>query len=288
MIFNLTSVEKSDIKFKVSKYPDGQQNVVITGSRFPINEDTSVEIRSHFSNFKDLELINCAVACLKELGVSSYSLYTPYFLGARSDEMFEDGGNYYLEDVICPLIKSLGFSSVTVMDPHSNVLRAALRPLRFVHLDTLPLVTYALENLYGSLQSSVGKYKFVSPDGGSLKKVYKIEKALGYTDETVIGSKSRDANGQLTKINLSENYVGDKDLIWLDDICDGGRTFNEQAAIVKSNPDFKGKCILVVTHGIFSAGFDVLSQHFEKIYTTNSYKREFSSKEVLVTIMEVI
>ena len=34
----------------------------------------------------------------------------------------------------------------------------------------------------------------------------------------------------------------------------------------------KAKIYLVVTHGIFSAGFAELSRNFEHIYTTNSYR----------------
>ena len=34
----------------------------------------------------------------------------------------------------------------------------------------------------------------------------------------------------------------------------------------------ESKNYLFVSHGIFSAGFEELSDYFEKIYTTNSYK----------------
>jgi ribose-phosphate pyrophosphokinase len=58
----------------------------------------------------------------------------------------------------------------------------------------------------------------------------------------------------------------------IDDICDGGRTFVELAKAMKeSRPT--AKIYLIVTHGIFSAGFDTLNQYFEGIYTTNSVKR---------------
>jgi ribose-phosphate pyrophosphokinase len=57
----------------------------------------------------------------------------------------------------------------------------------------------------------------------------------------------------------------------VDDICDGGRTFIKLAkAIQNQRPN--AKIYLVVTHGIFSAGFDELSKWFEGIYTTDSYK----------------
>jgi ribose-phosphate pyrophosphokinase len=48
----------------------------------------------------------------------------------------------------------------------------------------------------------------------------------------------------------------------VDDICDGGRTFLEIAKTIRSKKRnisiFGDKIYLVVTHGIFSAGFDEL------------------------------
>jgi ribose-phosphate pyrophosphokinase len=64
----------------------------------------------------------------------------------------------------------------------------------------------------------------------------------------------------------------DKDIFIVDDICDGGRTFTEVAKAIKENKKYTGKIYLVVTHGIFSAGFDFLVQYFDGIYTTNSVK----------------
>jgi len=66
-----------------------------------------------------------------------------------------------------------------------------------------------------------------------------------------------------------------KDIIIIDDICDGGGTFINIAKEI--NNEFKrfqnrqGKIYLIVTHGIFSKGFDELKQYFDGIYCTNSY-----------------
>jgi ribose-phosphate pyrophosphokinase len=57
----------------------------------------------------------------------------------------------------------------------------------------------------------------------------------------------------------------------VDDICDGGRTFLEIAKTIRSERNISIlKIYLVVTHGIFSAGFDELKKHFDGIYCTNS------------------
>jgi ribose-phosphate pyrophosphokinase len=74
-------------------------------------------------------------------------------------------------------------------------------------------------------------------------------------------------------------HDADKDVFIIDDICDGGRTFIEIAKAVNEvrklsssvKPEHYGKNYLIVTHGIFSAGFGQLAEYFEGIYTTNSY-----------------
>lgn len=67
----------------------------------------------------------------------------------------------------------------------------------------------------------------------------------------------------------------EKDFIIIDDICDGGATFINIASKIKEY--YKGfkyepKIYLIVTHGIFSKGFKELSEYFDGIYCTNSYK----------------
>lgn len=148
---NLVYPEKSDITFKKQSFPDGQQNIVLDELEFPFVNGVDIQIKSRLNNWMDLELISCAVACLRqeelkrEVSVNIH-LYTPYILGARSDRKFEDGGNNYLKDVICPVINSLGFKSVTCIDPHSDVLEACIRG--FKKENNLQLVQFSLNSLY--------------------------------------------------------------------------------------------------------------------------------------------
>ena len=152
---NLVDIEKSDIKYKISKFPDGQQNIVIQpwiengfktideGDYLVYHE---VEIKSRLNNWLDLELITCAVASLRELGVEEIHLYVPYIMGARSDRKFEEGGNNYLKDVICPVINSLNFKTVTCIDPHSYSLECCIK--NFKSIDNSKLVKFALNQIY--------------------------------------------------------------------------------------------------------------------------------------------
>ena len=55
----------------------------------------------------------------------------------------------------------------------------------------------------------------------------------------------------------------------VDDIFDGGRTFVELAKLIL--PMEPERLELYVTHGIFSKGYDEITQYYDRIYTTNSF-----------------
>lgn len=167
-VLNLANPKSSDINFRVSQFPDGQQQVVIFTDLG--GSSNVVQIKSRLNNFKDLELIICASKALRNLGVKEIHLYTPYFLGSRSDRQFEKGSNNYLRDVICPIINSLNFESVTVLDPHSDVLESCLNNFKKEY--SLHLYLYSLGQLYKDL--SLDKFIIVSPDAGATKKIYKL------------------------------------------------------------------------------------------------------------------
>jgi ribose-phosphate pyrophosphokinase len=274
-ILNLTSLDKSDIKYKISKFPDGQQQVTI--EQYPslvmlANFKVPIEIKSRLNNFLDLELIACSVASLRNLKVKEIHLYVPYFEGSRSDRKFEEGSNNYLKQVICPFVNNLKFESITVWDAHSDVLEACLN--NFDKIDNFELVRWAITDLYKD--STKNQYVLISPDAGANKKVYKLAEQLEYKQEIITCTKIRNTEGKITHtevpLHIAHGDFEDRDLLIVDDICDGGRTFIEIAKAAKENKKFIGKIYLVITHGIFSAGFDQLADNFNGIYCTNSYK----------------
>ena len=269
MILNLVNPEKSEIKYKISKFPDGQQTVdivsdVVTNSMLM----KIIVFKSRLNDFKDLELIICATQALRNLGSDRIHLYVPYFLGSRSDRKFQDGGINYLKQVICPIINSQNFASVTVMDPHSDVLEACLN--NFNKVNNFDLVDDALSYLIADNEED--KVVLVSPDAGAYKKVYDVAKKFEI-EKIITATKVRDmvtGNILRTEIPVLDQH---KDLIYVivDDICDGGRTFVELAKVIKEGRP-TAKVYLVVTHGIFSAGFKVLNQYIDGTFCTNSYK----------------
>jgi len=279
-ILNLTDNVKSDIKFQISKFPDGQQSVTITDCRdtFDISAIAKhpVKIKSRLNSFRDLEIIICATQALRDIGVKEIHLFTPYFVGARSDRKFDQGSTNYLKNVICPIINSQKFETVSVIDPHSDVLEACLN--NYVKEDNRRLVKFALP-LIDNRNGAPERICLVSPDAGAYKKIFDVAKKFGI-DNVVTANKVRDMKtGKIlsTEIPNLPGSTGDSNsandgmkYVIVDDICDGGRTFIELAKAIKKER-ISAKIYLVVTHGIFSAGLKELNQHFEGIFTTNSY-----------------
>ena len=264
---NLTNPETSDIKYKISKFPDGQQTVDLVRGTVNVVEDIRIETR--LNSFSDLEILICATKALRNITRTPISLYVPYFLGSRSDRKFVEGGVNYLKEVICPIVNSLDFHKVEVLDPHSDVLEACLN--NFIKVPNFGFVKYALTQI-DNKDGAQSRVCLVSPDAGAYKKIFDVAQKFNI-DNIITASKVRDLKtGAIlrTEIPILDQHKDLKYII-IDDICDGGRTFTELAKVMKqSRPT--AKLYLIVTHGIFSAGFDELSKYFEQIYTTNSYK----------------
>ena len=267
--FNLVNPEKSNIKFKINQFPDGQQSLdLIEWSELNRYTDP-VRIITRLNSFKDVEILMCAVAAIRNIKPNrEINLVTPYFLGARSDRKFQEGGVNYLKQVICPIINSLNFSNVLTLDPHSDVLEACLN--NFEKTNNFRLVDEALSYIIG--ENEEDQVVLVSPDAGAYKKVFDVAKEFKI-EKIITATKVRDlktGNILRTEIPVLDQHNNLKYVI-VDDICDGGRTFIELAKTIKdSRPT--AEVYLVVTHGIFSAGFTELGKYFNGIYCTNSVK----------------
>lgn len=276
---NLVYSDNSDIKYNIQSFPDGQQNVIIHPD---FDKRLDVVIFSRLRNFKDLEIIIATTKSLNALGVKYIHLYTPYFLGARSDRKFEpdkDGyeGNNYLKDVICPIVNSLNFKSITVLDPHSNCLEMGLN--NFNTFSNLNFVKWSTRELYGAIAekgpNSEYPFTLIAPDAGATHKIFKLANSIGYKGNIVTCTKERNTEGNLTEVVVPLQNIDyyEKDFVIIDDICDGGRTFINIAKAIKETigNNTKSRIFLIITHGIFSSGFSELTKYFDGIFSTNSY-----------------
>jgi ribose-phosphate pyrophosphokinase len=261
--------------YEISKFPDGQKSIRIIERNYDTflslrDHTNSITIKSRLNTFEDLELIICANQALKEIGVKSVKLYIPYCIGGRSDRKFQDGGVNYIKTVIAPILNLQNFDEVIIMDPHSDVLEACIN--NFVKYNNFNVTKMALSDI-DNKDGAQNRICLVSPDAGAYKKIYDVATWFGIK-EIITASKVRDVStGKIlrTEVPSIEKYNDDIKYVIVDDICDGGRTFIELAKVIKEQKP-NAKIYLVVTHGIFSSGFDFLVQHLDGIYCTNSVR----------------
>ena len=266
---NLNNVDSGELKYEVFKFPDGQQDLKIILKNMITPK--SVIIESRFNNFTDLELILCATKALRNMGFKEITLWVPYLLGSRSDRLFEYGGTSYLRDIIAPILNAQNYEKVISYDVHSDVAEACIN--NFKSINSNSMVLNYIDNFLPNKEITL-----VSPDAGSLKKVWSLLKYLKdcdamVSDDIIIASKHRDVKtGNITHTNVPLNNGEHTNNVFLifDDICDGGRTFIEIAKVIK-NIRPNSELYLGVTHGIFSKGLDELKEYFNGVFSTNSY-----------------
>jgi ribose-phosphate pyrophosphokinase len=261
---DFTPIEGTDIAFKLFSFSGGEPHIKIE-SGFDTN--VPVLISHRLSSFQRLGELCLAVDALRRMGVAKISLFIPYFPGARQDRVMVLGEPLTVK-VYADIINAMKLAKVTVFDPHSEVAPALLDNCEVV--SNHAFVQEVIKRIGSNL-------RLISPDGGALKKIYKLSEYLGGTPVTECG-KSRDVKtGKLSGFRVFDENLNGADCLIVDDICDGGGTFIGLAETLKNKG--AGRLYLAVSHGIFNKGFDVFGEYFEKIFTTNSF-RDFDTGDV--------
>ena len=253
---NFKPLDDEEIQFESFTFSGGEPHIKIN-SDFDILK--SVTVTHRLNSFNDLGLLCLAVDALQRMEAKLEILIIPYFPSARQDRVMVKGEPLSVK-VYADIINSLKFKKVIVFDTHSEVTSAVLNNCDHVTNHKF------IEKVVQEIGSNV---LLISPDGGALKKIYKVSEFLGGV-EVVECSKSRDVKtGKLTGFKVYADDLHGKDCLIVDDICDGGGTFMGLAVELKKKN--AGKLYLVVSHGIFSKGFEDL-KCFERIFTTDSFK----------------
>lgn len=262
---------KREIQFQSFTFSGGEPHIKINPD-FDVSEPITITHR--INSFNDFGLLLLAIDALKRMDVKLINVFIPYFPAARQDRVMISGEPLSVK-VYADILNSLKLNKVTVFDAHSEVTPALLDNCKVI-----PNHAFIAEVL-----KKIGKeVKLISPDGGALKKIYKVSEYLGGV-EVVECSKSRDVKtGKLSGFKVYNDDLEGMDCLIVDDICDGGGTFVGLAEELKKKN--AGKLYLAVSHGIFNKGFDVFQKDFEKIFTTNSF-REFDNEMVEVVKLKL-
>jgi ribose-phosphate pyrophosphokinase len=236
----------------------------------------SITLTHRLNSFNDIGLLYLAVDALRRSGVKRLDLFIPYFPAARQDRLMVEGEPLSVK-VYADLINQLNVETVTILDPHSDVTPALLNRCVVVSNHAF------IQKVIGIIGSDS---LLISPDGGALKKIYKVSEALNGMD-VVECSKSRDVKtGRLSGFKVYADDLQGRSCIIVDDICDGGGTFIGLAKELKAKN--AGALYLAVSHGIFSKGTEWLTEVFDHIFTTDSVKELQSDKITTLALSTLI
>lgn len=235
-------------------------------AKFPPVLNSTVCIHATLQSSSDImQLMQARDILKRKFPSATFTLSMGYIPYARQDRVCAEGESLAIK-VFADILNTLNFNMVTVADPHSDVAPALINNCHVMEQYK------AIRGHIPAIQER-GISVVVAPDAGATKKAYKV--AYEYHFGFVQGVKHRDTEtGALTGFDAYGDVL-DKDVLIVDDICDGGGTFIGLAKVLKE----KGarSVSLYVTHGIFSKGLGcMLDTYIDYIYTTDSFKTDFS------------
>ena len=264
----LSPTRVKEISFNSFVFSGGEVQVKLVDSDFEKCSRFFIHAFLHSSE-EVIKLLMVTDAIRQVAPNTPINLVMPYISYARQDRVCDSGEALGIK-VFANLINTQNYSSVLVWDAHSEVSVALLNNCTNVKVSAL---IHSLPYLADIL---------VSPDAGANKKVFELAKAYPDKFNKVIrADKVRDVTtGAITDTVVYCDDLQGKDVLIVDDIVDGGRTFIELA--IKLKEKNVGAIFLYVTHGIFSKGLEVFEGFIDRIYVANSFIS--SSNPILIKL----
>lgn len=249
-------IDYKDTPFKRWNFPGGEVGIKL--ENWLGKEDAAVAIQGIPTSDDIICMFNLLNA-LKYAGwpKSRVSVYMPYLPYARQDRVCTTGESFALEVFIQMLASQQDcFSYLLLKDVHSAAVKDLINKYMpdvevfHVHQATLALQLPKFDAI-------------IAPDKGAAEKANLIQPEAQHIYLTKVRQ-----DGKVLYADLETDIIiGDVCIV--DDICDGGRTFLSAAEMLDRTQPQMTSLSLYVTHGIFSAGMDVLTRFFDKVYCHN-------------------
>ena len=259
---NLIRPSKSDIKFNIIQFPDGEPHIVLE----EFDRKDPVKVICRITNPTDL-FIAAQIGDILRRQEVLFVYAIKYLMSMRMDRVMSFNEAYSLK-IVMNILKSFGPTWIEVLEPHNE--SAVLSNGGMVGPSQKPDFQECL---------------MVFPDKGA-------QERYGYiSGPVVVCSKVRDtATGKLISFNIENPEVleehPNEPLMVLDDLCDGGGTFVGIAELLNEKCPNRPKSIFV-THAVNYKGIENMSKHYDNVYITNSYK-DWDNLPENVTMIDVI
>ena len=263
-ILNLVNLEKSDIKYTLSRFPDGE--VQISLGDFSHKDQICVKCR--ITNAEELFIVTQVLDILDRHDVYYY-VDIFYLMGMRMDRVMDFNRPFTLK-VITKMLSNSNAENIAVLEPHSD----AIYGYRFGGL--IPKKHTRPDNL-------TVDYQLVLPDAGAVKRYEYLDK------DFISCSKVRDTStGKILEIKIDNpEKLDGRPLMIIDDLCDGGGTFCGIAECFKKIGIPKDRLNISVVHMVNPKGIENLSKNFNHVWFTNSYK-DWENLPENVTMIKVV
>ena len=258
-------IQKAQINRRF-QFPGGEYHFEFGGVDLFIPSKIRIHAQIHNGDIMELSLLTDAVRRFYP-GIEVH-LDLPYIPYARQDRVAVKGESLALK-VFCDAVNSLGFKTVTVFDPHSLVAPALINNVIVKEIESGDLFMVIQDETH--LINAV----VVCPDNGARKR---SEHFRGISPELsanqlVFCDKKRDPiSGVLSgyyvinPTDIPSQVDGPINFFVYDDICDGGGTFMLLATAIKEHMGSRPYNLhLIVSHGIFSKGKEVLLNEYTTV-----------------------
>lgn len=236
--------------YKVITFPDGEVHLELA----EINRKEPIAVRCRITNTNELFILMQLSDIVKRQCLEVAILEIYYLMGMRCDRLFDINRPFTLS-IVADVVNTLNAQKVFVYEPHSE------RALRIINNAQSVELTTFIEN---TLLNANDKMLLVAPDKGAMMR-YELPFA-------VVCSKIREeSTGKLLDFKAEAVIpVEGRDLLIVDDLCDGGGTFVGLAPKLR---ELQPKSLsLLVTHAVQRKGIENVAEAYDMVYITNTYR----------------
>lgn len=271
MIYIKNNSTGESISIVPTKFPDGTSQVWKLKDLDQYKQH-GVTIIWFFHEEAELIYVNQLICLLHQSGITITELYMPFLPYGRQDKEISNETTFARE-VFLEILLTEMVGEVTTLDAHSYHQKVS---------------SYSPESY---IKKAIEEFKpnvIVYPDSGAYNRYSNILKGM----DTLVLKKVRDQlTGEITGLDFdSKPYIKydtiskHSRMLIIDDICDGGATFNAASMFLHKAAKEQGITVevgLYVTHGIFSKGYEkMIDSGITKFYTTQSIIRNVNGFEL--------
>lgn len=263
-ILNLVNLEKSDIKYTLSRFPDGEVQIYLGD----FSHKDKICVKCRITNAEELFIVTQVLDILDRHDVYYY-VDIFYLMGMRMDRVMDFNRPFTLK-IIKKILSNSNAENFSVLESHSD----AICGYRFGGL--IPEKHTRPDNL-------TVDYQLVLPDAGAVERYEYLDK------DFISCSKVRDTStGKILEIKIDNpEKLDGRPLMIIDDLCDGGGTFCGIAECFKKIGISKDRLNISVVHMVNPKGIENLSKNFNHVWFTNSYK-DWKNLPENVTMIKVV